>query len=282
MLDRPIETGTLEYLPGAQAFYAKPRGARALPCAIVLHERYGFVEHPMQLAERLAGDGYVTLAPNLYYRHPDQKALNEGREWYRPKDVEVAADIAAAANALAGLGGADRTRMAVIGSCQTGRHPIVYAAAHHDVAAIVTFYGAHEWDKTERFPVALPDLIERIRCPFLGIFGEGDHGISVADVRRLRDALERCGKSHALHILPEAPHGFLNHTMPGRFRAAATETAWAIMLDFLREALAPDATRERVRSVFASEIAADYDFTKNKRYSFSTQPDTGFTRGPKD
>jgi carboxymethylenebutenolidase len=284
MSEPSIETGYVDYQPGARAFYAKPKGARDLPCAIMLHERYGLVPHAIHLTERLAGDGYVTLAPNLYYRHPDQAALNAGKEWYRPRDVEVAADLHAAVGALAKLGGADRKRLAVIGSCQTGRHPIVYAA-QHEAAAIVTFYGAREWDKSERFPVALPELVERIRCPFLGIFGEGDHGVSVANVRRLRDAMEKSGKSHAIHILREAPHGFLNHTMPGRFRREATEISWAIMLAFLREALAPGvpgAHKNRVTSLFASDIAVDYDFTKNKRYSFSKEPDKVATRAPRD
>jgi carboxymethylenebutenolidase len=100
----------------------------------------------------------------------------------------------------------------------------------------------------------------------LGMFGETDHLISLDDVRRLRDCLDRHRKSYEIHVYRDAPHGWLNDTMPGRYRRAQAEAAWADQRAFLRAALAPDRDRAQVIQRFAADVAADYDFGRNVRY----------------
>ena len=71
-----------------------------------------------------------------------------------------------------------------MGVCQTGRQPILAAANRNDLAAILVLYGGiyqREWVSHEERPALLGDLIERMGCPFLGIFGEGDNIISLED-----------------------------------------------------------------------------------------------------
>jgi dienelactone hydrolase len=58
------------------------------------------------------------------------------------------------------------------------------------------------------------DLLARVNCPVLGIFGEADHIISVEDVTRFRNALEKAKKDYHIRIYRDAPHGWLNDTMP--------------------------------------------------------------------
>ncbi len=66
-----IETGYVSCASGARAYFARPEGAVVMPCAVLLHERYGLVQHTENLTERLARDGFVALAPDLFFRHPD-------------------------------------------------------------------------------------------------------------------------------------------------------------------------------------------------------------------
>jgi carboxymethylenebutenolidase len=108
-------------------------------------------------------------------------------------------------------------------------------------------------------------VIARVDCPVLGIFGEADHVISLADVRRLRDSFDRHDKTYTIKVYPGAPHGWLNDTMPGRYRRDAAEAAWAFQLAFLKAVLDPGYDTSRRVQIYESEHAADYDFTKNKR-----------------
>jgi len=62
-------------------------------------------------------------------------------------------------------------------------------------------------------------------------------------VWQFRDCLERHGKSCTIHAYRDALHGWLNDTMPGRYRRAQAEAAWAQQRVFLREVLAPDYDR---------------------------------------
>ena len=154
-----------------------------------------------------------------------------------------------------------------MGVCQTGRHPLVYAA-QRPIAAALVWYGAasaREWGVNERFHEPLDAIIARVACPVLGIFGEADHVISIDDVRRFRDCLDRHEKSYTIKVYPGAPHGWLNDTMPGRYRREAAEAAWALQLAFLNNVFHGRYDKPRRVQVYECEHAADYDFRKNVR-----------------
>jgi carboxymethylenebutenolidase len=61
------------------------------------------------------------------------------------------------------------------------------------------------------------------------------------------------------------PHGWLNDTMPGRYRRDGAEAAWALQLAFLKRVFDPGYDKSRRVQVYESEHAANYDFTKNVR-----------------
>ena len=107
--------------------------------------------------------------------------------------------------------------------------------------------------------------IAAVDCPVLGMFGETDHLISINDVRRFRDCLERHGKSFRIHVYRDAPHGWLNDTMPGRYRRAQAEAAWATQREFLQMAFATDYDRSTCRHRYEAGIATDYNFSRNVR-----------------
>jgi carboxymethylenebutenolidase len=262
-----IVTKNIQCPGGLPAFLAAPGSSKEVPAIVLMHERYGLVKHTCDLAERFARDGFVCIAPDFFFKHPDQDALHRGDVGYPIKDSEANQYIASAIAELMKLPQVDSTRIAVKGVCQTGRHPLVYAA-EHPIAAALVWYGAaseREWKISERFERPLDDIIACVDCPVLGIFGEADHVISLADVRRLRDSLDRHDKSYMIKIYPDAPHGWLNDTMPGRYRREAAEAAWALQLAFLRKVFEPGYDKSRRIQIYQCEHAAAYDFSNNVR-----------------
>ncbi len=252
---------------GLPAFLALPATGDKAPAVVLMHERYGLVEHTRRLAERFASEGFLCIAPDFFFKHPDQAALHRGDAGYNMTDAEARTYLGAAIDSLRAIPQADRGRIAVMGVCQTGRHPLV-CAAERPIAAALVWYGAaqpREWEVNDRYTQPLDDIISRLPCPVLGMFGETDHLISIADVRRFRDALERHGKSFSIHLYPDAPHGWLNDTMPGRYRRAQAEAAWADQLAFLREVLAPGYDRSRRRQRYEADLSIDYNFANNVR-----------------
>ena len=86
-----------------KGFLYLPRSESPAGAVVILHERYGLVQHTLDLAERLAQDGYVALAPNLFSRWKgDEAALRAGRARVVLPDAEVAAVIDAALDFLKG------------------------------------------------------------------------------------------------------------------------------------------------------------------------------------
>ncbi len=252
---------------GLPALVAAPVDADGLPCVILLHERYGLVRHTEELAARLAREGYVVAAPDLFHDAPDLASLHKGESKVASDDPRATAQIASVRAYLARDPRADTERLAIVGVCQTGRIPLVIDASA-PIRACLVLYGAaqdREWERHERFPTPLGELLALGRAPVLGLFGERDHAISLAHVERFRDALERTGRSYDIAFIHGAPHGWLNDTMPGRYRPEQAAAAWAKITAFLEEHLVPRVPRSGVHRRYTAAYAADYDFTQNVR-----------------
>jgi carboxymethylenebutenolidase len=262
-----IATKTIRCDGGLPAFVAMPAGEDKVPAVVLMHERYGLVKHTCDLAERLARDGFVCIAPDFFYKHPDQEALHRGDVGYPLKDTEAVGYLNSAIAELAKLPQVDCQKIVVKGVCQTGRHPLVLAA-ERKIAAALVWYGAasaREWQASDRYAKPLDDILARVDCPVLGIFGEADHVISLADVRRFRDSLDRHDKTYTIKVFADAPHGWLNDTMPGRYRREAAEAAWSLQLGFLKRVLDTNFDQTRRVQIYESEHAADYEFANNVR-----------------
>jgi len=236
---------------------------------ILLHERYGVVEHTRDLTVKLAQAGYVGLAPDLFSRFTgDRKALARGEARVELRDDEVLKDLGEAAEYLKKLRSVDSSRIGIIGVCQTGRHSVLFAAHRTDVSACVVLYGAagaKEWGTDEFKHEPLESLIDNLSCPVLGLFGEADHLISIDHVLRFRGCFERSKKSYHLRVYRDAPHGWLNDNMPGRYRKEAAADAWRLILAYLKSSLGDGGDLGRVLWTFESDLSPDYDFRKNVR-----------------
>jgi carboxymethylenebutenolidase len=252
---------------GMPAFLAYPAGGGSFPTVILMHERYGLVQHTRDQAVRCARDGFAVLSPNFFFRHPDQGALNAGNSRYDLTDPESVELNKAALATLRNHPVADLKKVVVAGYCQTGRHPLIFAA-EVPISAAVVWYGAaskREWEVNRLQPKPLDTVIAAVPCPVFAAFGEADHIISIGDVLRFRSVLEASRKSYEIHIYKGAPHGWLNDTMPGRYRKPQADAAWVAQQRFLSEVLAGGSDPDRVSWRFESESGTNYDFTKNVR-----------------
>lgn len=254
---------------GMAAFSAFPKAKGKRPAVILLHERYGVVQHTKDLTVKLAQAGFVGFAPDLFHRFEgDRKALTRGEVRVELRDDEVLRDLGEAIDYLKKRSQVDGSRIGIVGVCQTGRQALLLAAHRTDVSACVVLYGAaggKEWGTDEYKQEPLERLVDNLTCPLLGIFGEADHVISVDDVLKFRGCLEQSKKGYHIRIYRDAPHGWLNDTMPGRYRKEQAKDAWHLMLSFLRRVFANRWDESRVLWTFESDFSTGYDFSKNIR-----------------
>ena len=264
-----VRSSSVRFGSGITAFRALPKAKASRPAVILLHERYGIVRHTKDLTLKLAQAGYVGLAPDLFSRFKgDKKALQKGDVRVEPKDDEVIQDLGAAIDYLRKLEAVDSSRIAVVGICQTGRHSLLLTAHRKDLSSCIVYFGAaggKEWATDELRPEPIESLISKLSCPLLGVFGEADHIISVDDVLRFRACLEKEKKSYHVRIYRDAPHGWLNDTMPGRYRKEQAIDAWKLLLSFLKKTFGNGWDRSRVLWTFESDFSPEYDFKKNVR-----------------
>src|SRR5436190_654438 len=121
-----------------------------------------------------------------------------------------------------------------------------------------------DWDASALQPRSMAEMLPKLSAPALFVFAERDHTISLDNVRRVRDALEAARRSYRMKVFAGMPHGFLNDTMPGRYRAKEAAQAWHMLLSFLREVFSGQ-WQGQVRWEFEGASATDYDFSKNVR-----------------
>ena len=264
-----ITAAMIKYGGGINAVRALPKAKGKRPAVIILHERYGIDQHTKDLTVRLAQAGFVGLAPDLFHRFTgDRQAVLRGEQRVDLTDDGALSDLNAAIGYLKKLKNVDAARIGIIGVCQTGRQPVLLAAHRNDLAGAVVLYGAiggKEWLGNGLRPTPIEDLIAQVSCPILGVFGEADHIISVDDVVRFRNCLEKAKKNCHVRIYADAPHGWLNDTMPGRYRKQAAKDAWNLMMSFFKKCFAGGWAKDRIVCKFESDYSTRYDYSKNVR-----------------
>jgi len=219
------------------AYRAMPAGGKALPTVLVVQEIFGLHEHIKDVCRRLAKQGYLAVAPDLYARQGDVTRLANLDE-IRPivarvPDGQVMADLDACAEWAASNGG-DAARLAITGFCWGGRITWLYAAHNRKLKTGVAWYGRVEGPPTELQPKMPLDLVERIDAPVLGLYGGADAGIPNEGVDRMRDALKRAGKPSEIHTYPDTPHAFHADYRPS-YRQGPAQDGWRRMLEWFRQ-----------------------------------------------
>jgi len=202
-----------------------------LPAIIVIHEWWGLNDNVRAMADRLAGEGYIVLAVDLFggkvAATPEQARL---LMLSVVEDPEPAAEnIRQAYNFVRDTGGAPR--IASLGWCFGGGWSLNTAMLFpDDLDAAVIYYGQVTDDD---------EKLQPINVPILGLFGDADEGIPIESVRRFEAALERLRKDFEIRVYPGVGHAFANPTGQ-TYNAEAAEDAWQRTLEFLSQNLGED------------------------------------------
>ena len=251
-------------------FLGIPAGVGKKPVVIHLHERYGIVQHTTDLGQKFVDAGYLTIVPDFFSRFTgDREALARGDDRCELSDEEVLGDLDAVIAHLRTLPEADMSKMAMSGVCQTGRQPILAAAKRDYLKAAVVLYGAvydADWKPHPIRPDPIDKLMREISCPLTAVFGELDNLIHRDNIVRMFTVLAQAKKSFDIRMYGDAPHGFLNDTMPGRYRPAQSEAAWNQITSFLESVFAGEWKKDRAIWRFEADSSVDYDFSKMKRW----------------
>jgi len=252
------------------AYLGIPDEVGRKPVVVHLHERYGIVQHTTDLGQKFVEAGYVTIVPDFFSRFTgDRSALARGDDRCELSDEEVLLDLDAVVQYLKSVPQADMSKIAMSGVCQTGRQPILAAAKRNLLSAAVVLYGAvydADWKSHPIRPEPIDKLMREVSCPLAAVFGELDNLIHRDNIVRMFSVLAEAKKSFDIRIYADAPHGFLNDTMPGRFRPDQAGAAWNQITSFLQSVFSGRWPKGRAIWRFDANSSLDYDFTKMKRW----------------
>jgi carboxymethylenebutenolidase len=219
------------------AYRARPEGDDARPVVLVVHEIFGVHEYVRDVCRRLARQGYLALAPDLYRRQGDVSALANVDQIVeqvvsRVPDAQVLADLDAALS-WARQNGGDPERAAVIGFCWGGRVVWLYAAHQPGLKAAAAWYGRLEGPVREQTPKHPIDLADEPLAPVLGLYAGEDSGIPLESVFRMRKELAAQQQKSEILIFPTAPHGF-HADYRESYRPMDAQEGWRRMLEWFR------------------------------------------------
>jgi carboxymethylenebutenolidase len=198
------------------------------PGLLVVHEWWGLNDNIRAMARRLAGEGFVVLAVDLYggeiAETPDAAQALMARVMASPE--------AALANLRQGYEYLSRYALAPkvgsLGWCLGGTWALqVGVALAGDLDAVVMYYGQVLSDR---------DQLAALDMPLLGLFGAADASIPLADVQAFRVTLNQLGKDAEVRIYSDVGHAFANPS-GGNYDAQAAEDAWERTIAFLDRTL---------------------------------------------
>jgi carboxymethylenebutenolidase len=231
---RPVVSETLPYAEVddqlVRGYFVFPADmVDPLPAIIVIHEWWGLNDGVRAMADRLAGEGYIVLAVDLY----GGKTANSpsgARDLMLSvvENTEFAnLNIRQAYDWLKNIAGAPR--IGSLGWCFGGGWSLNTALLFpNELDAAVIYYGQVIDDVA---------VLEPLNVPILGLFAAEDRGIAVESVNAFGAAMKKLGKNVEIEVFPKVGHAFANPT-GNNYNAAAAEAAWIRTLSFLRLHLA--------------------------------------------
>jgi len=204
------------------------------PVVIVIHEIFGLSDWIRTVADQLAADGYIAVAPDLI---SGMGPGGGGTESVTSRDTvtrlirglspEEATKRLNAVRAYAVKIPAANGKSATIGYCWGGSQSFRYATVQPELNAAIVYYGSS------------PDAkdLANIKAPVLGLYGGDDARVN-ATIEPASAEMKKLGKAYEYEIFEGAGHGFLRQ-QAGRNGAnlRATQKAWPRMLEFLKKNL---------------------------------------------
>jgi len=217
-------------------YMARPLGSGPYPGVVVIHEAFGLVEHTKELVRKFAAHGYISIAPDLYYREgpgDPEKILAAVRQKGGAPDSRVIGDLEGAVAALRSVVTCSG-KIGCIGHCSGGRHTLLFACNTKNLAAAVDCYGGRVVtdELTPNQPKAVIDMVADLSCPLLGLFGELDANPSPEHVARLEEEVKKHNKEYEFKSYPgDTGHGFFADYRPS-YRQESAVDGWQRIFDF--------------------------------------------------
>ena len=220
-----FETRTGEKTSGDLAV---PAGTGKAPAVVLIQEWWGVNDHIRSLLTRLAADGFLALAPDLYHGKVTKDPGEAGQLMTALDHARALRDIEAAGQHLLAherAGG----RVGVMGFCMGGMLTFRAAETISDFACAVSFYGAPSPDQYN---------VAKVRAPILAHFATRDAWAKPEIAEQIQKNLTARGGSMTLHLY-EADHAFVNDTRPDVYSPEHAALAWERTLKFLHTHLDP-------------------------------------------
>lgn len=212
-----------------KAYLALPQGQGPFPGVILIHEWWGLNRDTTILADALSKEGFAVLAADAFRGKVAREAADAQKQTRETPAAQIAADLDAAFRFLAAHPKVSPSSIASWGFCFGGSQSMRMGARNPGLAAVVIFYGGGPFQKAE-------DLGQMAKAgPVLGVYGEQDAGIPVAQVKNFERAMFERGVRHTVTIYPGVGHAFVKSDTYDR--GGPAEQAWKQAVAFLKSNL---------------------------------------------
>lgn len=198
------------------------------PGVVLIQEWWGLVPHIIDLANRLAAEGFVTLAPDLYRGKSTTEPDEAGKRLMALDRERAAKDIAGAAAYLAARSDVTAHTVGAIGFCMGGSLAVWSADASEHISTIIGFYPAMPWDGFTPEPSRYAGRHVQLHLD------EGSGGSGEPQVAAAVDSLRAAGAHVEVFDYPGTHHAFFNDSRPEVYDGEAAALAWSRSIDSLR------------------------------------------------
>ncbi|HVJ95032.1 MAG TPA: dienelactone hydrolase family protein [Labilithrix sp.] len=206
---------------------AEPSGSGKVPTVVLLQEWWGVNDHIRDLCERLAKEGFLVLAPDLFHGKTTKDA-SEAAKLMTALDTDLAVKDIAGACAYLEAHPRSNGKVGVVGFCMGGALTLTSACHIEGLSAVAPFYGIPSAEKVD---------YSKVTAPMMGHYATRDEYIPVDKPKELQRQLEANGKSMELYFY-DANHAFANDTRPEVYSAESTKLAWERTVAFFKKHLA--------------------------------------------
>jgi carboxymethylenebutenolidase len=208
-----------------EGYLAVPKNGKG-PGVLVLHAWWGLNPFFRGLCERLAAEGLVAFAPDLYHGQVAVTVEEATRLRDSLKDEQAQADLYAAIDYLRELEGVSEGGLGAIGFSLGSNFALgVSGERPQDIRAVVAFYGTGGGD------------FASAKAAYLGHFGETDEWEPLEGVQWLEGELHKAGRQATFYMYPGTGHWFFEEDRPEAYNAQAAGLAWERTLRFLKVTL---------------------------------------------
>jgi carboxymethylenebutenolidase len=206
---------------------AEPSGSGKAPAVILIQEWWGLNDHIESIVDRLATEGFLVIAPDLYHGKIAKDA-DEAAELMTALDTMEAMTEIGAAAVFAKKHARCNGKVGVMGFCMGGA--LTFAAACHveGLSAAVPFYGVPPAEKVD---------YKKVTAPILAHFSKPDQWATVEKAEAVKAELDAQHKPMQLEVY-DAQHAFMNDTRPEVYDEKCAKLAWQRTVDFLNKHLA--------------------------------------------